>query len=102
MHKFVLLLAALFAPAVAHAQSPRVIEENFATDPAPRGWVAFGTNDLIHWNSQEQNLNVTWDSSQPNNYFRLPLGTILERSDDFEAVLDLYLEDIAAGVNGSK
>src|SRR4051812_698119 len=101
MHKFFGLLAATFVAATL-AQSPRIIHEDFSTDPALRGWKTFGTNNLIAWNAGQGNVAVTWDSSFPNHYLRLPLQTILERTDDFAVSLDLFLEDIAAGVNPAK
>ena len=78
------------------------ITEDFATDPALRGWRIFGDTNLFNWNATNQNLNVTWDSSRTNSYFFLPLGTILNRQDDFSFALDLKLSDIAAGVDPSR
>jgi hypothetical protein len=78
------------------------ITENFATDPAADGWKIFGDVSLIQWDSTNQNLAVTWDSSQPNSYFYHPLGTILGRNDDFSASFDLQINDIEAGVNPNK
>ena len=78
------------------------ITENFATDPAADGWKIFGDASLLQWDSTNQNLAVTWDSSQPNSYFYHPLGTILGRNDDFSASFDLQINDITAGVNPNK
>ncbi len=71
-------------------------QETFATDPAARNWRAFGTASLFHWNSTNQNLEVTWDSAQPNSYFHRPLGTVLTKADDFTLAFDLRLQDVAA------
>ncbi len=71
--------------------------EDFADDPSARGWRVFGNPSLFRWNATNQNLEATWDSSQPNTYFRVPLGTILNRQDDFSIAFDLCLRDLAAG-----
>ena len=76
--------------------------ENFASDPLTRGWRASGDTNLFHWNSANQNLGVTWDSSRPNSFFCLPVGTILNRNDDFSVAFDLELADVAAGVDPNK
>ena len=59
------------------------------------GWQVFGDTNLFQWDSTNQNLDVTWDSSQTNSYFFRPLGTILAKSDDFSLSFDLQLNDIA-------
>jgi hypothetical protein len=71
------------------------LQEDFSTDPAMRGWKAFGNTNLFSWNSSDQNLHVTWDSSQTNSFFYHPLGTILARDDNFGLEFDLRLSDIA-------
>lgn len=76
--------------------------ENFASAPAARGWNTFGDTNLFSWNSTNQNLEVTWDSSRRNSYFQLPLGTLLTRRDDFSVALDLELKDIAYGTTQGK
>jgi len=78
------------------------VAENFAANPLNHGWSVFGDTNLFHWNSAAQNLEVTWDSSHSNSYCYLPLGTILTRQDDFSIAFDLFLSDIAAGVDPSK
>jgi hypothetical protein len=70
--------------------------ENFATDPALNGWQIFGDTNLFQWNSTNQNLEVTWDSSQSNSYFYHALGTNLTSSDDFSISFDLQLADSSA------
>jgi hypothetical protein len=89
---------------LASAQSApaATITESFATNPLTRGWHMFGSTNLFAWDSTNQNLRVTWDSSQTNSYFYVPLGTILDRYDDFSLALDLDLLDIAAGVYTNK
>lgn len=78
------------------------IREDFSTPPASHGWETFGSSELFHWNDQHQNLEMTWDSSYPNSYLRLPLGTVLTRHDSFSLELDLQLSDIEAGVSDAK
>jgi hypothetical protein len=78
------------------------ITESFSTDPESRGWRSFGITNLLMWNSTNQNLTAIWDSSQSNSFFFLPLQTILTRADDFSMALDLYLNDVNAGIDPSK
>ncbi len=75
-----------------------VIEETFATDPTLRGWRSWGERSLVHWDASEQRLDVTWDSSQPNGFFALPLPASLTATDDFRFAFDLDLESHAVGV----
>src|SRR5882724_10587949 len=79
-----------------------IITEDFATDPLIRGWRVFGDSTLFAWNQTGHNLSVTWDSSRSNSYYYVPLGTILNRLDDFSLELDLELQDITGGVNPNK
>jgi hypothetical protein len=79
-----------------------VFTEDFSTAPAARGWRTFGDASLFAWNSTNQNLEVTWDSSRGNSYFFHPLGTILGKSDDFALQFDLRLSSIQGGVNPDK
>lgn len=85
-----LALAGLSAWSVARAT---VIAENFSTDPRSNGWQVFGRTNLFHWNPTNQNLEVTWDSTQPNSYFYYPLGTILTTNDDFNLAFDIHVSD---------
>lgn len=78
------------------------ISEPFTSDPATRGWSIFGESNLFQWDSTNQNLRVTWDSSKTNSYFHLPLGTILSREDDFSLSFDLTFEDYASGATSNK
>ena len=79
-----------------------VIAEDFANNPPAHGWRSFGDTNLFVWNATNGSLDVIWDSSRTNSYFYLPLGTILNRYDDFSLALDLQLNDVAAGVNTNK
>jgi hypothetical protein len=89
------LVAALFTGAA-------ILSEDFVSNPATRGWRVFGETNLFHWNSTNQNLEVTWDSSRPNSFFQLPLGTILSHDDDFSLAFDLQMRDIAIGTSSNK
>ncbi len=87
----------LFWLATAVAAEAAAVSEDFTTDPASRGWRIFGDTSLFHWNALDHNLAVTWDSSHSNSFFYLPLGTILEKADDFEFSFNLRLSDIRLG-----
>jgi hypothetical protein len=77
-----------------------VLEETFSS--APERWLGVGDTNLFRWDTTEQALEVTWDSSRPNSFFALPLGTVLSRSDDFTLGFDLDLHDFAAGITPGK
>lgn len=78
------------------------LSEQFASDPATRGWSVFGETNLFVWDSTNRNLRVTWDSSKTNSYFHLPLGTILSREDDFTLSFDLAFDDYISGATSNK
>jgi hypothetical protein len=84
---------ALFA-ATASLAKAATLTENFSTDPQQNGWKIFGNTNLFHWNSTNQNLEVTWDSAQPNSYFYHPLGTVLNTNDEFSIEFDVQLSSI--------
>src|SRR5690349_147415 len=90
--------------AIAHLLHPQaaIVHEDFSSPPQNRGWVLFGDTNLFHWSPTNQNLQVTWDSSRPNSYFKLPLQTILGRQDDFSAGFDLLLSDVMGGTSPQK
>jgi hypothetical protein len=71
--------------------------KNFADNPLTNGWRAFGDASLFQWDSTNQHLQVTWDSTRPNSYFYQPLGTVLTRLDDFHLEFDLQLYDCISG-----
>jgi hypothetical protein len=96
---FIFFLSGLVAASICEAAT---FNENFSADPLQNGWRIFGDTNLFAWNSTNQNLAVTWDSSQTNSYFYKSFGTILARSDDFGISFDLQLADIAIGVNPAK
>lgn len=76
--------------------------EDFSTPPAQRGWEVHGEADLFRWDAARQWLEVTWDSSRSNSYFRRPLGVILAKGDSFTLGFDLYLLEALIGVNPEK
>ncbi len=76
--------------------SASTFTEDFTTDPASNGWLTFGNSNLFQWDSVNHDLQVTWDSSQPNSYFYHPLGTNLDSGSDFSISFDLNLSDSAA------
>jgi hypothetical protein len=76
--------------------------EDFATAPGQRGWQAFGATNLFAWHGTNQNLQVTWDSSQPNGLFYHPLGMVLSKTNDFILEFDLRLADVAIGTTTNK
>ena len=96
-----LAIASLFVLSTASASANTLVEK-FATDPALDGWQIFGDTNLFHWDSTNQNLDVTWDSSQPNSYFYHPLGRTLTTNDSFCVQFDLQLSDAVAAGYGSE
>jgi hypothetical protein len=96
---FLTFLSGLVAASIGGAAT---FTEDFSADPLQNGWQIFGDTNLFAWDSTNQNLAVTWDSSQTNSYFYRPFGTILAKSDDFGISFDLQLADIAIGVNPAK
>jgi hypothetical protein len=74
-----------------------MVREDFASEPLARGWRVFGEASLFYWDSSNQTLAVTWDSSRSNSFFCWPLGTVLTMADDFSIAFDLQLHDIQAG-----
>jgi hypothetical protein len=76
--------------------------EDFSGNPLDRGWQVAGDSSLFAWDSTNQALQVTWDSSRTNSYFQRSLGTVLTKSDDFRFAFDLRLRDIATGTTPGK
>lgn len=90
-------LAAAFALLAAALQTRAVgINETFSTDPLQNGWQVFGATNLIQWNPTNQNLDVTWDSTQPNTYFYHPLGITLTSQYNFTVAFDLQISNAVA------
>jgi hypothetical protein len=78
------------------------IAEDFSTDPAFSGWSRFGDTNFFVWNSTNQDLEVIWDSSQPNSYFSHAFGPNLTSASDFMFGFDLRLNDIGPGSDPGK
>jgi hypothetical protein len=96
---FVIGLACLAG--ISHAVTTSTMED-FSSNPVQQGWRILGDTNLFQWDATNQNLRVTWDSSQANSYFYHPLGTILTRQDDFSLGFDLKLIDIGPGPDTNK
>src|SRR4051812_16645701 len=79
--------------------SAAVYVEDFSADPGSRGWRVFGNSNLFQWNKGGQNLDVTWNSSEPNSFFFMSLGTVLAKSDDFSFTFELKLKDLQFGTS---
>jgi hypothetical protein len=97
-----LALACLVIVTAASFSEAAVFEEDFARDPAQRGWRGVGDASLFEWDATNQNIAVTWDSSHTNSFFLRSLDTVLARSDDFSFSFDLRLSDIRAGSTPGK
>jgi hypothetical protein len=94
-HQIMRITFILWGLVAASVGGAATVTEDFSADPLQNGWQIFGDTNLFQWDSTNQNLAVTWDSSQTNSYFYKPLGTILAKSDDFSLSFDLQLNDIA-------
>src|ERR1035441_11043506 len=82
-----LAVASLFVLSVTPAFA-MTFTENFANDPSLDGWQVFGNPDLFHWESANQNVAVTWNSTNANSYFYRPLGvTLNSRSEEHTSEL---------------
>ena len=102
MLKVRLSVLALAGLSLVSASRAATIVEDFSTNPMQDGWQMFGNTNLFQWDSTNHWLAVTWDSTQPNSYFYLPLGGYLTRYDDFSIAFDLRLQDIASNVEPGK
>jgi len=96
-----LALASVFASFVVSAQT-FTIAENFTSDPLTNGWQSFGNTNLFQWVATNQDLAVTWDSTQTNSYFYHPLNYAVTANDDFSVAFDLKLADIASDTEAGK
>lgn len=95
--KKICLALALASLSVIRAVQATTITENFTNNPAVDGWHIFGDTNLFEWDATNHVLDVTWDSSQTNSFFYIPLGTELAKSDDFSFAFDLTLTRAGTG-----
>jgi hypothetical protein len=104
---FVMSLRSLFARVSALAfvvmsvapllfAASTTVTEDFASDPLARDWEIHNDSSLFVWNSTNQNLEVTWDSSKTNSYFRLPIAAMTSE-DNFSFALDLHMHELRYG-----
>ena len=99
LFSFSLLIVCCFAASQSFGET---FSQNFTQDPLTNGWKTFGDTNLFQWDSTNQNLRVTWDSSHTNSYFYHPLGTVVTRRDDFQIEFDLQFDDIISGNETNK
>jgi hypothetical protein len=84
----------LFSALAVSSARAVTFTENFTNNPSQNGWQVYGDTSLFQWNSTNDVMDVTWDSSQPNSYFYHPLGTTLTKADGFTVSFDIQLNDI--------
>jgi hypothetical protein len=94
-------IASLFVLSIAFVNASTLVER-FTTNPSLDGWQVFGDTNLFHWDSTNQNLDVTWDSTQPNSYFYHPLGVTLTTNDGFCVQFDLQLTNATVSGSGNE
>ena len=82
------------APLDSNPPAPQTTSEQFSTDPLRSGWEQTGKTNLFQWDPAAQNLQVTWDSREPNSYLRLPFPAGITSEDDFSFALDFLLHDL--------
>jgi hypothetical protein len=97
MKKIVCLLSLFVVSLVSLRSVGATLFQNFAQNPLSSGWNVFGDTNLFQWDSTNQSLRVTWDSSHTNSYFYHSLGTTVTRHDDFQIEFDLKLDDVISG-----
>jgi hypothetical protein len=95
-----LAIAGLFVTSTLHASF--VVHEKFATDPALDGWQVFGDTNLFQWDSTNQVLDVTWDSTQTNSYYYHLLDRTYTVADSFYVQFDLQLNDAVSFNSGQE
>jgi hypothetical protein len=92
---FCISLLFLFCLLAAASARAMIFTENFTNNPAQDGWQVFGDTDLFAWDSTNDVMDVTWDSTQPNSYFYHPLGTTLTIADGFTVSFNIQMNDIS-------
>jgi hypothetical protein len=96
-----LAFAGLCALLAANCGASTIVER-FSANPFQNGWQLFGDTNLFAWDPARQKLNATWDSTQTNSYFYLPLGKTLTITDSFCVQFDLQLSNAVAFNSGSE
>ena len=96
-----LAVASLLVLTVTSA-SATTLTESFTHDPSAEGWQVFGNPDLFQWDAGNQNLAVTWNSTNANSYFYHPLGVTLTSASNFMFAVDFKLQDMAIGTTPGK
>lgn len=100
MKKISLLgVAGLF---IAFTAQATLLREQFTNNPALDGWQIFGDTNLFEWDSTNHVLDVTWDSTQPNSYYYVPLGRTYTMADGFYVQFDLQLSNAVSFNSGSE
>lgn len=101
MKKLLLLLTLAISLAASPGKAATVnFTDNFSTNPLQNGWQTYGDTNLFQWDSTNDVMDVTWDSSQGNSYFYHPLGLTVTRYDDFSLSFDLQLTTAEASGYG--
>jgi hypothetical protein len=70
--------------------------ESFSTEPIH--WQSWNPG-AFHWDSQNQNLAVTWDSRETNAYFYYKLPMAVTRRDAFSVEFTLRIDDLMLGID---
>jgi hypothetical protein len=98
VYKSGVLVAALsFLAGVFPATASFTVTEDFSSDPSSL-WITGGNTNLFVWDPVARNLSVTWDSSQPQSFFALPLIRQVSLAGSFSFSFDLRLTDVQGGV----
>ncbi|MFN0066230.1 MAG: cysteine-rich CWC family protein [Limisphaerales bacterium] len=92
-------LVLLILVPVTHAQTSVGWEESFGTDPFTQGWEATGETNFVIWQPAAGHLEVTWNSSNMNSYFRRPLPRPLTATNDFQLTASFTLILASGGVH---
>jgi hypothetical protein len=94
----VLLAFCAFAAFAAKTRGA-MFSDDFSRPPEANGWEYFGDAALFRWDSAEESVAVTWDSSRVNSYLWRPLPMTLTRRDSFAFSFELRLDEVEVGVN---
>lgn len=98
----VLVLFLLVLAPVTYAQTAVGWLETFDADPFANGWEAVGATNLFAWEATGRELEVTWNSTNANSYFRRALPGVVSATNDFLLSFSLRLNSAAGGVHPGK